>query len=133
MQKALAGRYSSQGTMDGIYGQTYYSVGVPIVVNIDGNKATIGAVFTAYNVQSFNAFRGEIIRVFVLAAIAAFMVAFCAVWLFSYKLVRPLRNMAAAARALVTETFPSECRLPVRMKLGACSCFQQHGQFTFFG
>ena len=111
MQKALAGRYSSQGTMDGIYGQTYYSVGVPIVVNIDGNKATIGAVFTAYNVQSFNAFRGEIIRVFVLAAIAAFMVAFCAVWLFSYKLVRPLRNMAAAARAFGDGNF--SIRVPV--------------------
>lgn len=111
MQKVLAGRYSSQGTMGGIYDQPYYSVGVPIVVSVNGTKATIGAVFTSYNIHSFNSFRGEIIRVFVLAAIAAFMVSFCAVWLFSYNLVRPLRNMASAARAFGDGNF--SVRVPV--------------------
>lgn len=111
MQKALAGRYIGQGTMGGIYSQPFYSVGVPIIVNIDGSKATIGAVFTSYNVHSFNTFRYEIIRVFVLAAIAAFMVAFCAVWLFSYKLVRPLRDMAVAARTFGDGNF--SIRVPV--------------------
>ncbi len=111
MQKALSGRYSSQGDMDGIYDEAYYSVGVPIIVSVGGSKAAIGAVFTSYNVHSFNAFRGEIIRVFVLAAIAAFMVAFCAVWLFSYNLVRPLRNMAAAARSFGDGNFA--VRVPV--------------------
>jgi len=111
MQKALAGRYIGQGTMGGIYSQPFYSVGVPIIVTIDGSKATIGAVFTSYNVHSFNTFRYEIIRVFVLAAIAAFMVAFCAVWLFSYKLVRPLRDMAVAARTFGDGNF--SIRVPV--------------------
>lgn len=111
LQKAVSGRYSSQGDLGGIYDEPYYSVGVPITVSVNGDKATIGAVFTAYNVHSFNTFRGEIIRVFVLAAIAAFMVAFCAVWLFSYKLVRPLRNMASAARAFGDGNFA--VRVPV--------------------
>lgn len=111
VQKAISGRYIGQGDLGGIYDQSYYTVGVPIVVDINGNKATIGTVFTSYNVHSFNTFRGEIIRVFVLAAIAAFMVAFCAVWLFSYKLVRPLRNMAAAARAFGDGNF--SIRVPV--------------------
>jgi signal transduction histidine kinase len=112
MQKALAGRYSSQGTLGGIYDQAYYAVGVPIVVlGVDGSKVSIGAVFAAYNVRSFNAFRGEIIRVFVLAAMAAFLAAFCAVWLFSYKLVRPLRDMAVAARSFGEGNF--SIRVPV--------------------
>nr|WP_319489398.1 HAMP domain-containing sensor histidine kinase [uncultured Caproiciproducens sp.] len=112
MKKAIAGGYSSQGTMDGIYSQPYYAVGVPInVVNVDGSKTVIGAVFTAYNVRSFNSFRGEIVRMFLLAAIAAFMVSFCAVWLFSYKLVQPLRNMAVAARTFGEGNF--SVRVPV--------------------
>jgi len=112
VQKALAGRYSGQGTMGGIYDQSYYSVGVPItVIGVGGTKVNIGAVFAAYDVRSFNSFRGEIIRVFVLSAIAAFMVAFCAVWLFSYKLVRPLRNMAVAARSFGEGNF--SIRVPV--------------------
>ena len=113
MKQVLAGRYASQGTLGGIYSQPYYTVGVPIVVNNNGNgqNAVIGAVFTSYNVHSFNTFRGDIVRVFVLAAIAAFMVAFCAIWLFSYNLVRPLRNMAAAARAFGDGNF--SVRVPV--------------------
>jgi signal transduction histidine kinase len=115
MTKALAGRYISQGTMGGIYDQTYYSVGVPISLGkIDGSKVNIGAVFAAYNVHSFNIFKMEIIRVFVLAAIAAFMAAFCAVWLFSYKLVHPLRNMAVAARSFGEGNFA--VRVPVTSK-----------------
>ncbi len=112
MKKAVSGLYSSQGNMGGIYNQSYYAVGVPInVMNVDGSKTAIGAVFTAYNVRAFNIFRGEIIRVFLLAAIAAFMAAFCAVWLFSYKLVRPLRNMAVAAHAFGEGDF--SVRVPV--------------------
>jgi methyl-accepting chemotaxis protein len=112
IKKVISGGYSEQGTMGGIYKQPYYAIGVPInVINIDGGKTPIGIVFTAYDVRSFNIFRGEIVRVFLLAAIAAFMVAFCAVWLFSYKLVRPLRNMAAAARAFGEGNF--SVRVPV--------------------
>jgi signal transduction histidine kinase len=111
VQQAVSGRYSGQGSLGGIYSQPYYSVGVPIIVNNNGQKVAVGAVFTNYNVQSFNVFRWEIIRVFVLAAIAAFFVSFCAVWLFSYKLVRPLRNMASAARAFGEGNFA--VRVPV--------------------
>lgn len=108
---ASPGGYSGQGSLGGIYTEPYYSVGVPIVVNQNGQKVTVGAVFANYNVQTFNVFRWEIIRVFVLAAIAAFLVSFCAVWLFSYKLVRPLRNMAAAARTFGDGNF--SVRVPV--------------------
>lgn len=112
VKKAISGLYSSQGTMGGIYNQPYYAVGVPInVMNVDGSKTAIGTVFTAYNVRAFNIFRGEIVRVFLLAAIAAFMAAFCAVWLFSYKLVQPLRNMAVAAQVFGEGDF--SVRVPV--------------------
>ena len=112
IQKVVSGGYSAQGTMGGIYSQPYYVVGVPItVMNIDGSKTVIGAVFTAYNVRSFNVFLGEIMRVFLLAAIAAFVVSCCAVGLFSYSLVRPLRNMAAAAHSFGNGDF--SVRVPV--------------------
>ncbi len=112
IKKAVSGVYNEQGTLGGIYNQPYYAVGVPInVIQIDGSKTPIGTVFTAYNARAFNVFRAEIVRVFLLAAIAAFMAAFCAVWLFSYKLVRPLRNMAVAARAFGDGNF--SVRVPV--------------------
>ncbi|HHV31035.1 MAG: HAMP domain-containing histidine kinase [Ruminococcaceae bacterium] len=111
MKQVLAGRYTAQGDMGGIYTQPYYTVGVPILAYVNGQKTIIGAVFTSYNVRSFNSFRMDILRVFLFSAIAAFIVAFCAVWLFSYNLVRPLRNMAAAARAFGEGNF--SIRVPV--------------------
>lgn len=111
MRQTLSGRYSARGTMDGLYNSSYYAVGVPVVVTINGQKAAIGAVFTAYDNKAFDTFRSEIIRVFVLAAVAAFLVAFCAVWLFSYQMARPLRNMASAARAFGDGNFA--VRVPV--------------------
>lgn len=46
-----------------------------------------------------------------LAAVAAFLVAFCISWMFSYKLVRPLRDMALAARSFGEGNF--SIRVPV--------------------
>jgi signal transduction histidine kinase len=98
MVRALNGTYTGQGTMNGIFNQSYYTVGVPIKARMsNGETATIGAAFTASSAGALNSFRLEILKVFFLAAIAAFLVSFCIVWLFSYKMVRPLRQMAVAA------------------------------------
>ena len=45
------------------------------------------------------------------AAVAAFMVSFCIVWLYSYSLVRPLRDMASAARSFGDGNFSR--RVPI--------------------
>ena len=112
MKRVLAGGYTTQGKFDGIYEQTYYIVGVPIrVTNVDGTQTTIGAVFTATDVRALNSFRTEIFKMFGFAALAAFMISFCVVWLFSYKLVRPLRDMAYAARSFGEGNFA--IRVPV--------------------
>ena len=112
MDKALLGTYSGQGTVDGIYDSPYYVVGVPIrISNLDGTRSTIGAVFTACSARSFNEYRNELMKMFALAAVAAFLVAFCISWMFSYKLVRPLRDMALAARSFGEGNF--SIRVPV--------------------
>lgn len=111
MQKALRGGYSAQGTMNGFYDQRYYIVGVPISVTVNGTPNQIGAVFAAYSIKSFNAFRLDILKMIIFAAIAAFAVSFCVIWLFTYKLVQPLRNMAAAARCFGEGNF--SVRVPV--------------------
>ncbi|QAT48410.1 HAMP domain-containing histidine kinase [Caproiciproducens sp. NJN-50] len=111
MQKALSGGYSEQGTMNGFYNQKYYIVGVPISVTVSGTPVQIGAVFAAYSVKSFNAFRLDVLKMIIFAALAAFAISFCVIWLFSYKLVQPLRNMAAAARCFGEGNF--SVRVPV--------------------
>jgi len=112
MQGALKGTYTSQGSMNNVLDQSYYVVGVPIkILTKNGTAATAGAVFTASNSNALNDFRIEILKVFFLAAIAAFLVSFCIVWLFSYKMVLPLRQMAVAAHNFGEGNF--SVRVPV--------------------
>ncbi|MEE0252149.1 MAG: HAMP domain-containing sensor histidine kinase [Acutalibacteraceae bacterium] len=99
MHQALSGYFSATGTMNGLYESNYYIIGVPIVTtNSSGQQVAIGAVFAASDLKVLDVFRSETIKMFLLAAIAAFMVSFCIVWTFSYKLAKPLREMAIAAK-----------------------------------
>ncbi len=100
MEKTLAGTFNEVTTLDNLYDNTSYVVGVPITVQeTDGHVRNIGAVFAVSNMSFFSLFREEAVKVFLLAAVAAFMIAFGVVWIFSYKLAQPLRKMAAAARS----------------------------------
>ena len=113
MERALSSQYSDRGTINGMFDQPYYVVGVPIKVSmLNGRVVTVGAVFAASNASDLNGFRIGIIKIFVLAAVAAFLMSFCIVWLFSYKLVRPLRQMAVAARNFGEGNF--SVRVPVK-------------------
>lgn len=106
-QVMVEGSYEGQGTLSGVYRETYYIVGEPVVVN----DIPIGAVFVASSIHSLSSYRVEVLRMFLLAAIAAFMVTFCVVWVFSYQLVKPLRQMSAAARSFGEGDF--SIRVPV--------------------
>lgn len=108
MREALGNRYDTKGILGGVYSEAHYIVGVPIVA-MNGN--TIGAVFTAYNVSYFNVFRVDLMKIFIYTMLAAYLVAFCVMWLFSYRLVQPLRVMAAAARCFGEGNF--SVRVPV--------------------
>lgn len=110
MKKVLSARYNAEGTLGGLYDRPYYIVGVPIAVG--GPQGTvIGAVFAAYNVESLNVFRMDLLKLIVIAAVLAFAVSFCIIWLFTYRQVRPLRGMASAARSFGEGNFT--VRVPV--------------------
>ena len=99
MQQALSGYFSATGTMNGLYSSNYYIIGVPIVTtNSSGQQVAIGAVFAASDLKVLDVFRDETIKMFLLAAVVAFMVSFCIVWTFSYKLAKPLREMTIATK-----------------------------------
>ena len=112
MNQVMSGGYMGTGTLKGIYQQPHYVVGVPIqVVGDNGTTVTIGAVFTASNIYSLQVYRTEALRMFLIAAAAVFMLSFIMVWLFSYRLVRPLHEMSLAAHSFGEGNF--SVRVPV--------------------
>ncbi len=107
----MQGQYVAQGTLGGVRPAVYYVVGVPVTVSDeDGFQTTIGIVFSSTSVDALATYWVETLHMIFWVGITIFMVAFCVVWIFSYKLVQPLRQMAAAAhsfgRAIFRPGFP---------------------------
>ena len=116
LSRALEGEYSGTGTLGGIYGNSQYIFGVPIRVENEDGIVVIGTVFTASDMSSLAGFRSDVIQMFLIASLAAFVISFLAVGLLSYNMVRPLREMAVAARCFGEGTSPAVCRSTHRMK-----------------
>ena len=106
MQPALSGGYIGLGTLGGIYQEAHYVVGVPISVEgLAGRDIVIGAVFAASNARLMDGYRRNIVKMFLFAGLVTFLVSFAVVWAFSYRMARPLREMAHAAREFGSGNF----------------------------
>ena len=108
VSQAVKGMYESWGTFGGQYQGSYYTIGVPMNV-LDG--PCVGAVFAATSAATVDAYQTEAIKIFLIAAVAALAVTFCVVGAFAYRMVRPLRQMSAAARSFGAGDF--SVRVPV--------------------
>ena len=83
----------------GIYDTPYYVVGVPVqTVGLDG-LYSIGAVFVTSSAAHYTEYVVTLVKLFCSVGIVIFALMFCVVGVFSYQLTKPLRQMAAAAKA----------------------------------
>lgn len=108
--RASEGYYEGDGHKNGVYDTPYFVVGVPLSGGAD-SKTPVGTVFAAMNASSLSEYQFATLQMFLIAAAAAFVLAFCVVGLFSYRMVRPLRQMSAAAKGLGGGDF--SVRVPV--------------------
>lgn len=106
---AAEGMYEGRDNFGGLYPERYYIIGVPMRVQDDGT--CVGAVFAAASAATVNAFQGEIFKLFLVAASAALIVTFCVSSASAYRMVKPLRQMSAAARSFGAGDF--SVRVPV--------------------
>lgn len=100
--------YEGRGTFGGLYQSPSYIIGVPMYTS---EGQCVGTVFAATSAASVNAFEGEALQMFLVAAVAALAITFCVVGVFAFRLVKPLRQMSAAARSFGSGDF--SVRVPV--------------------
>ncbi len=105
--EATAGEFIENGTLGGIYSSPYFTVGVPVEV---GGTA-FGAVFVSLPADQLWDFVVDLIDVFFLCAIIAIIVSSIVIYFVTRRLVRPLRNMAAATKSFSAGDF--SVRVPV--------------------
>ena len=102
MEQAMQGTVCKTGDLGGILDDVHFVVSSPIVV--DGK--TVAVVFSTQSiVDGLTPYVAGILKMFTYATLFAFFVAFILVYLVSFRLTKPLREMSAAAKQYATGDF----------------------------
>lgn len=97
VQRTLAeGSYFSKGLLGGLYNSDRYIAARPIYYN-KGTRV-MGVVFVTSDTSELSGFSDMVLRIFILSAVAALAISLLGIGAFSYNLVRPLKQMAQAAK-----------------------------------
>ncbi len=104
--------YQERGNLGGFYKSKMFTVAVPIYVTDSNNKvAFVGAVFASTSDSPINSIQQKVLNIFLLAMLPTFFITFTLMGLFSYNMIKPLRNMSVAVRRFGDGDF--SVRVPV--------------------
>lgn len=101
---------TSLSTLGGLFRHPQYVAGAPIEIK----DHTVGYVLASAPVASVWSVLGDNLKVYLLSAIGALVLSCLVVYLLTYRIVRPLRQMAAATRRFAQGDFSA--RVQVRGK-----------------
>ena len=118
MAVALNRNYFENGKLGGVYSEPHFTVGTPIIITDNSGKIAVGAVFISTGSSSMFYIVGEILRIFLMAAIATFAIMFCLSGFFTYNMVKPLRQMAIAAKKFGAGDFSSRVPITTNDEIG---------------
>ncbi|MBR3289184.1 MAG: HAMP domain-containing histidine kinase, partial [Clostridia bacterium] len=100
--------YFTVGTMNGLYPDRHYMAGTPVVKN----GVQIGYVFAASSAADLTTYLLQNLQTYLISFLVVLMLSFILIYLSAYRLVRPLRQMAAATRSFGEGDF--SYRIPVK-------------------
>lgn len=97
VDKALSQNiYFEKGTLGGIYSEDRY-ISTKVIHTSSGYEA-VGAVIVTTDTKDIDNFTGMVMQIFILAAIATLSMSILAIGVFSYNMVKPLKQMSSAAK-----------------------------------
>ena len=88
--------YYSKGTLGGAYTSERYSAAYPVYTN--ANDTVVGTVIVSIVTDDVENVTRMVFNIFLLAAIATLSMSILAIGLFSYNMIKPLKQMAQAAK-----------------------------------
>ncbi|MBQ4627266.1 MAG: HAMP domain-containing histidine kinase [Clostridia bacterium] len=108
MEKALKGLYNTTGDLGGMLRSLHFIVGSPVT----SSGKTVGAIFVTQPViEGLTPYVAGIFRMFFTAVLFALALAFVLVYLVSYRLTKPLREMSAAAKQYASGDFSNRINI----------------------
>ncbi|BCI61372.1 sensor histidine kinase [Solibaculum mannosilyticum] len=105
------GEFYELGNLDGTFPQTCYTAAVPVTVRTFG---LVGIVCVSSSAGNLSQYVVDMLKMFLLSAVVVMIISFILVYVISYQMVKPLRQMAIAAKRFGEGDF--SYRVPVRGK-----------------
>lgn len=118
VNKVLTGGVNEVSSFNGLYESDFYIVGVPVQIMLDDSLTSVGAVFVTSSTSHYSEYALTLVKIFCSAAIITFALVFCFVGLFSYQLIKPLQQMARAAKAFGNGDFSVRVRVTSNDEIG---------------
>jgi signal transduction histidine kinase len=110
------GIYTENGRLFGYYKEPQYTVCMPI--RTTGTNQTAGYLFVSADTAELHQFLNEMIKIFILCAILVLIIVFVVTYFVTMKMVRPLREMAVAAKKFGQGDFTSRIRIDSDDEIG---------------
>jgi len=95
------------GMLGGALDRPHYVAGMPIRVN----EHILGYVFLYTPTSNMMEILGANFRIYLMSVLGALFVSFCVLWLFTYRLARPLRQMAVVTRRFAGGDFSARVKI----------------------
>ena len=114
LEKADQGQYSEAGLLDRFYKRPMFTVCQPVKTT----EGTVGYLFVSADNREQTAFISEMLKIFLFSAIGVLLVAFAATYFVTLKMVRPLREMSAAAKKFGQGDFTTRIRIDSDDEIG---------------
>lgn len=113
--------YEKRTKLNGIYESEKYTFGMVFYDGENYEKSElrpIGAVFISTDASNIEFLQKNIIKLFLLASLLACIIAFIVIWIISYKLIKPLKNMVNITQNFSNGDFSQRVKVTTNDEIG---------------
>lgn len=112
------GEFFEHGTLEGFYLEPYYTAGVPIIINDQGENVLVAFCYVSTKSAFVSQFPMTFMRIFLTAAVLTLLIVLIFVFWMSYSMVKPLRQMSSAAKKFAVGDFSTRVTVMSNDEIG---------------
>ena len=120
------GNFFEFGTLEGFYDDTHYTAGVPVAVNDHGEQEIVAFCYVSTKSSFVSGLTMATMRTFITAAIITVLISLIFVYILSYHLAQPLRQMSSAAKKFAVGDFSARVNVSSEDEVGELALAFNH-------
>ncbi len=124
--KTVESDFFEFGTLDDFYNRTYYTAGVPIIMDGDIGEETVAFCYVSTKSSFVSGLTMAMMRLFLIAALITILIVLVLVGILSYSMAKPLRQMSNAAKKFAVGDFSARVKVTGNDEIGQLAIAFNH-------